>query len=52
MEALLIIAIIVLAGIIVFGVYFFTLLMSALTTHRQAMHALHQELAARRVPRS
>jgi len=51
MEALLLVG--VLIGLLgfVLGVAFYARLWSTLGMHRQAMHALHQELAQRRVPR-
>lgn len=51
MEALLLIG--VLAGLLglFLSVALYARLWSTLGMHRQAMHALHQELAQRRVPR-
>lgn len=51
MEAL--ILVLVLAGLIAitFGIAFYVRLWSTLGMHRQAMHALHQELAQQRLGR-
>jgi hypothetical protein len=52
MEALLILIILAAAALTGFGIYFFMVVLSTLHVHRRAMHALHQELASRAVPRS
>jgi hypothetical protein len=51
MEALLLIGVLAgLLGLVLF-IALYARLWSTLGMHRQAMHALHQELAQRRVPR-
>jgi hypothetical protein len=51
MEVLLVLLVLIGLGTLVLGVAFYVRLWSTLGMHRQAMHALHQELAQRRVPR-
>lgn len=51
MEALILVLTLVGLGLLVLGVAFYVRLWSVLGMHRRAMHALHQELAQRRVPR-
>lgn len=52
MEALLILLVLVALALLGLGIAFTVRLWSVLGMHRQAMHALHQELAQRRVPRT
>lgn len=49
MEALVVVLFILGTALLGAGVAFLVLTWSTLTTHRQAMHALHQELMQRRL---